>query len=203
MPPQIARKDKIKKKMEKLLQNALAEGETLLWKGRPEPFEPMDKTYKDKIIKSTIKAFVIAIILTVAYILTARYCEVKASAVLIFVFYLCAFCVPYNNYKDVRDLRKKVIYAITDERMITVVDSAKSVDYCHVPEVTFRTDEDGHVSLLCGHDAMNSEPTNWRFASVSGVVMDESNDFCESYVMYNIPEVDKVKDILSKYVKVV
>lgn len=189
--------------MEKLLQNALAEGETLLWKGRPEPFEPMDKTYKDKIIKNTIKAFVIAIILTVAYILTARYCEVKASAVLIFVFYLCAFCVPYNNYKDVMDLRKKVIYAITDERMITVVDSAKSVDYCHVPEVTFRSDEDGHVSLLCGHDAMNSEPTNWRFASVSGVVMDESNDFCESYVMYNIPEVDKVKDILSKYVKVV
>ena len=32
--------------MEELLKESLREEEKLLWSGRPEPFEPLDKTHK-------------------------------------------------------------------------------------------------------------------------------------------------------------
>ena len=39
--------------METKLRNLLAEDETLLWSGRPEPFETLDKTNKQSIINHT------------------------------------------------------------------------------------------------------------------------------------------------------
>ena len=189
--------------MEENLKKSLMEGEELLWSGKPETCEALDKTHKAKFVKKTVTAAVVAVVLCALYIILASYAETQVSWIVVVIILLCAYIVPHNMVKDAKTCNTKLLYGVTSERLITVSDSVKSVSYSQIREAAFRTDDDGHTSLLCGHDALNSEPANWRFAAVNGLVMNETNDFCESYAFYALPEADKVREIVRKYLKLV
>ena len=57
--------------MEELLKESLREEEKLLWSGRPEPFEPLDKTHKSPFIRSGIITALVTIAICVAYVILA------------------------------------------------------------------------------------------------------------------------------------
>ena len=58
--------------MEELLKESLREDEKLLWSGRPEAFETLDKTHKSPFIRSGIITAVVTIALCVAYVILAK-----------------------------------------------------------------------------------------------------------------------------------
>lgn len=185
--------------MDEKLKEALRENEKLLWTGKTEACELMDKTNKPSFIKKCIIALSVAVALTVGYLLVAEAQHVKVA--LIVVFFLAAGIAPFNTVSDGMKVRK-LSYAVTDQRLMQIGESIKSVEYSAVPACTFKTDDDGHTTLLVGTDAMKEPSHKWRALSVIGTRMDENGTLCESFAMYNIPDADKLKKILKDYVTV-
>lgn len=185
--------------MEETLKKELREDEKLLWWGRPEEFTFLDRTYKSTFIRKLVISFGIVAALIVAYAVAAG-ADFKLG---IAVVLLALGCIgPGNMLTDASKLRKNVTYAVTDRRLIQVLDGAKSVEYAAVGRVQLRTDSDGHTSLLCGADGEKAKETKWRELAVVGARMDAETGRCGSFVMYAVPDADKLKSILSRFVTV-
>lgn len=184
--------------MDEILKSALKDDEKLLWTGKPESFETLDKTHRPGFKKKIIISAVIAVVLSVIYaLIVAKSNNFKISIVLVIIVF--AAYVPLTVLLDANKLKKKISYAITDKRLITVLDSAKGLDYSAVKTAAFKTDADGHTTLLCGPDALAQSPDKWRAQAVIGACMDESAVVCERYAMYALPDADKVRKILAPY----
>ena len=187
--------------MEDLLKNALDENETLLWSGRPENFEVFDKTNKKCFVKKAVIAAIVSVLLIGAYALMSvpngNFKFIIVVIILVFAGYS-----PLNVLMDANKLKKKIGYAITDKRLLTVLDSAKGIPYSAIDCAALRTDEDGHVTLLCGPDALNSKPGDWRAFTVIGAYMDDSGEKCDRYAMYALPDAERVKAILKPYLNI-
>lgn len=187
--------------MEEILKSALDDNEKLLWTGRPENFEALDETNRKYFIKKAIIAAAVSALLIAAYaLMVVSSGNFKFSIVAIILVF--AVYGPLNVLMDANKLKKKIGYAITDKRLITVLDSARGIPYSAVKCAEFRTDADGHTALLCGPDAVNSKAEQWRAFTVIGACMDESGEQCERYVMYALPEAERVKVILKPYLNI-
>ena len=189
--------------MEELLKKAMDKDEKLLWSGRPEKFETFDKTYSPIFKRKIIISALIGIILTVGFIiLSARAnMEIKWGAIVI----IWLFCViaPINIYRDANTLTKKIMYGITDRRFITVSDTTKNITYDKLDKAIFYTDADRHTSIICGTKAEKLKEKNLRELATMGVCMDADGKECEKYVMYAVPEAEKLKKLLADYIKIV
>ena len=100
---------------------------------------------------------------------------------------------------DASKIRKRALYAITDKRLLILTDSAKSVEYSAISAAKLDRDEDGHTSLLCGEDAIKAKPWKRRAAMLSGAITDDNTGMCERFVMYALPDADKVKETLKPF----
>lgn len=185
--------------MENILNEGLVEGEKLLWSSRPEPFETLDKTHKKHFINKIIISAIVTIALCVAYVLYANYCKAGVKSGVIIILIGCGIFAVVRDLMDASKLKKGVMYAITDKRLILVTDSAKGVEYSCINEVRIGVDEDGHASLLCGDRAVKTKPYGWRESVLAGVCLDVDTGVCESFAMYAIPDADKVAAILKNY----
>lgn len=184
--------------MEEMLKNALDNDEKLLWSGRPEAFDTFDETNKKHFIKKVITAAVITALLVAGYaLLVAGSGNFKLSIVVIILVF--AVYSPMNLILDANKLKKKVLYGITDKRLITVIDSARSVHYTEIKTAALKTDPEGHTTLLCGHEAVDSKPELWRAYTIIGICMNDRGDVCERYAMYALPEPEKIREILKPY----
>ena len=184
--------------MEEILKEELRAGEEILWKGKPEKFETLDVTHKNAII---IKAIIIC---GVVLALCVAYAVFTISKGIEFKFGLVAIAIAIAVYTSIHGLIEgknmaKVDYVITDQRMMVVSSVAKGVEYAAIKEAEFRTDADGHTSLLCGERAIKSKPHNWRMLTLGGAHLELETGLCESFVFYAIPDVDRVKRILSDF----
>lgn len=186
--------------MEQKLYDNLMEGEKVLWSGKPES-QTFGKTHKTFFIA---KAAVIAIALIGFFMyylggVNAGTIPFKASAIIIV---LVIAAVPLTlEWLDAQKM-KKTIYAVTDKRLITLVDTAvNAVTFDQVKAHKFAEDADGQVSLVCGCDMMKASPRTYRASAVYGLRMKADNSECERFVMYAIPEADKVKKLVAKLVK--
>lgn len=184
--------------MDELLKSALKDDEKLLWSGKPESFETLDKTNKPAFTKKAVISAVAAILLSIVYtFLVAKSNNFKIGVVI--VIFAIALFVPLAVLLDANKLKKSILYAVTDQRLITVADSAKGVEYSAIKTAAFKTDADGHTSLLCGADALELPPDKWRAQAVTGVCLDDSAEVCERYAMYALPNAEKLKEILAPY----
>ena len=189
--------------MEEKLKNALAEGEKILWTGRPESFETMDKTHKRHL---TIRAAIhtgITLALIISYLIISSGSNSSPSIAIIAV--ILAFCA-FNLISPITDagtIRSRLEYAVTDRRLVMLKDDLVSVPYDTIESAAFRTDGDGHVSLLCGKDALKLAATKWRGAAVIGSRKDSETGKCTSFVLYAIPEAEKVKAIVAGYLTLI
>jgi hypothetical protein len=74
-------------------------------------------------------------------------------------------------------------------------------EYGKVTDYAFITDEAGHVSLVCGPDALKAGEKKTREEAVCGFRMNIDTDTCESYAMYGITDyVKQVQAILDKHI---
>ena len=189
--------------MEEILKSKLEEGEEILWIGCPESFETMDKTHKKFLtIRSCVHA-AIGLALILVLIITAKRAGAAPKPLLLgIVAIFCAYIIA-APFLDANTIRKKVQYAVTNKRMIVYRDELSSAYYADIEEGAFRTDEDGHVSFLCGPDALKLASTKWRGAAVTPCRKDNETGKCASFVLYAIPEAEKVKAIVAEYLTLI
>lgn len=185
--------------MEELLKESLREDEKLLWSGRPEAFETLDKTHKSPFIRRGIITAVVTVALCVAYVILVRAKEAPVKPAVLVIVAACGIFIILRGLLDASKIRKRACYAITDKRLIILTDSAKSVEYSAINVAKLDRDEDGHTSLLCGEDAIKARPWKRRAAVLSGAITNENTGMCERFVMYALPDADKIKEILKPY----
>ena len=184
--------------MEQKLQEILEEGEQLLWSGVPEQFEMMNATYKTFLVRKILLIAVGIVGLSGWYISAAIANGVKIQPVAIIVCALPFLYSIYSDFADVKKLQNKILYGMTDRRMITVGNGVSSVPYEKVDCWKLDADADGMVSLVCGMDAVKGKAHTRRSAAVCGARTNIDTDLCESYVMYGITKDAKaVEKIIS------
>ena len=185
--------------MEELLKESLREEEKLLWSGRPEPFEPLDKTHKSPFIRSGIITALVTIAICVAYVILTGINNAPLKPAVLVIVAACGIFIILRGLLDASKIRKRALYAITDKRLLILTDSAKSVEYSAISAAKLDRDEDGHTSLLCGEDAIKAKPWKRRAATLSGAITDDNTGMCERFVMYALPDADKVKETLKPF----
>ena len=188
--------------MEERINEMIEEDEKLLWEGRPEAFQTLDKTNKSHFIKSSIITAVVTIIVLGGYILAIRRTGAELKMGLVVIIALLSLYLIFNIFIQANRLRGKTGYAITDKRLIVVSGDAKGIPYSQIPLASIRTDEDGHSSLLCGAHAVKAPPSKWRGSAAIGIRTDSETGICDDLVMYAISEPEKVRNILKPYLTV-
>ena len=186
--------------MEEYLRSKLNDDETLLWAASPEAFETLDAAYKMPIIRKIVTIVLGILVLGGWYVSAAIANGVKVQPVAIVVCALPFLYSIWNDFSDAKKLKNQILYALTDQRIITLNGKkVHGVEYAKVAEYEFITDKAGHVSLVCGVDAIKAGEKKTREEAVCGFRMNIDTDVCESYAMYGITEhALQVKEILSK-----
>lgn len=185
--------------MESRVREILESGEELLWIGSPEKFETMDKTYGGRIKCGTAIKLIAGIALIVLYILAVRKNGAEIMPALIVIIAFCMIYAVANPWLTANKLRKKICYAVTDRRLISVTSDVKGVPYELIKEAAVKTDEDGHSTLLCGTDAVKFQMGKWRGESTVSARLNSDTGECESLVLYAVPEIEKVEGLLKQY----
>ena len=188
--------------MESKLNDILREDETLLWSAAPEQVEMMSGVYKPAVMKKIISVVAGIVLLGGWYIIAAMKNGVEVQLIAILVCALPFLYSIYNDFSDSKKLNKQTLYAMTDLRMITMIDkTVSSIDYAKIEGWKIDTDGDGVVSLLCGDDAIKGKESSRRAGAVCGAHVNMDTDLCESYVMYGITaDADVVSEIAAKYI---
>lgn len=190
--------------MEQKLLAKLKDDETLLWSARPEAFETLDKTHKAHFIKKAVLISVIFAAIIIAYVVAAIDTNSTIQVPVILIGIIAALYGIFGDFLDANKLKNKSMYALTDQRMIAMMGmSFEAIDYERVSDFDFLTDDDGHVSLLCGERAREAKPFGRRSATVCGAQNNSETGACEGFAMYGVTaEVENIRAILSKHIGV-
>lgn len=188
--------------MEERMREMLAEGETLLWSGRPVSFRTMDKTNKRGLTISLIVKAVVTLSLLAGYFrLTSEAgVPVKPGLLAIILFFAgFAFYYPLHTAKR---LREQTYYGLTESRLLRIGTKEDSVAYDRIKTASLRTDEDGQATLLCGDHAQKLRPGQWRGAADGPFDDDPRDAEAHSVVLYALPVDGKLREILKRYLSV-
>ena len=189
--------------MEENLKKALKDDEKLLWSGQPEKFETFDKTYKPLFIRKLVISLLVGIFLSVGYFILSQKSEAEIKWGFLVLVWLFCVISPVNVFRDANSLRKNTVYAMTDRRLFTVIDSTtvRDITLAQIEKASFLTDEDGHVSLFCGKEGKKPD-NNLRSITLTVPSINEETDKCERYVMYAVPQADKLRKLLKDYISI-
>lgn len=188
--------------MKEIFNTVLENGEELLWYGRPEKFETMDKTHKSGVVRNAIIAVVVTIALIAGYIYAAGNNGAGIKSGIIIIIAAIGVYSVLSPFVHASSLSKKVIYAISNKRIFVCRDDVKGAAFDNFDCAALKKDEDGHVSLLCGKDAMKLAVPKWREEASFGLRLDSETGTCKSLVWYAIPETEKVEPLLRKYLPI-
>ena len=183
--------------MDEMLSAYLEKDEHVLWDGHPEAFETLDKTHRQPFNQKLLITLLTASILLVLYIFVIGGREPLIIAVTaIIAAYICV-----STHMNAWHM-KKVRYLITDRRIIVMSNDITSAYYNEIPLAFFRKDADGHTSLVCGESAAELAPCKWRSHSAAGVRFIPNTGICDNLILYAIPDLDRVKEVLKPYLTV-
>ena len=187
--------------MDEIIKEELRAGEKVLWTGSPESFETLDVTNKQPVIKKGIMIIGVIVALCIIYIAYALSKGIEIKPALVVIAMACAIAGSVNFISDARKLRR-MKYAITDQRIIFKLDLAKSLEFAKISEVEFKTDADGHTSILFGKNAIKAKAHQWRSLALADAYIDEDTGLCSRFAMYAIPEAEEVKKILGEHIAI-
>jgi len=191
--------------MNESIRNVIKDNEIVLWSGVPENFDIMDKTNKNGILTTIILAFTAAAVVSVIYANAVFSGMVPMQWAFIPLAFVIAACISYNKFAVSKKVAGDLTYFITNQRIITTDGRSSKLSSVYYPEIhkaKFVTDSDGHTSLLCGDAAVKYPAPRIRFKAAARADVSE-NHICDSYVMYAIPDADKVKEIIRDYLPIV
>ena len=187
--------------MDKKLNSLLEHDEKLLWSGRPERFETLDKTNKKSIVIGLIIKVVVTLGLTLGYIHAARSAAGIKPGVLVVLLAIFAWAVA-NPFLIARRLREKTIYGLTDRRVLRAGANDESVPYDRMKSVVLRTDADGHTTLLCGPRTKDLKPHQWRGEADAAFINGPDDPECVRLILYALPMSVKLKMILEDHLSI-
>lgn len=188
--------------MEQQLREHLMEGERLLWSGRPEAFETLDKTNKSGIVTGLVVKVLVTIGLLVVYFISARESDIPIKpGVIVVILALAAFALA-NPFLIARRLRKKTIYGLTDKRVLRSGVFDQAIPYERIKSAVLRTDADGHTSLLCGQRVINLKPRKWRGEAEASFIDNRDEPEAARIIFYAMPMDEEVKVLLKQYLPI-
>lgn len=177
------------------LDRVLKAEEHLLWSGKPENFEILDATNKPVFIFRCILCAVILAAVELLYILMAIGSGAGIKWGVAAVLAIACALSPILFLTRSRKLRK-FIYAATDTRLIIVSDQVKEIEYRRIPGCAFKTDADGHTTLLCGAKAISSKPGKWRELTFFGDPGDDGTSPCGKFAFYAVETPEALRAVL-------
>lgn len=183
----------------------LGEGEYLEWVGKSEPFKVAEGVYKSRLNIRWISCAAAAVILTVAYIISAMS---GGQGVQVFVPVLTIgvpLFVAVRPMMDCSSLKKKVIYAVTNKRIMVYKSETDFVSMSleDVGEVAIFDKGNGVGDMAFGHDAVSAPAHKLRYiALMPKTKLGNEVKVATGVVFYNISETKKIKSLLDKDTKV-
>ena len=187
--------------MEEQLRPLLAKDEKLLWCGRPETFETLDKTNKPRILTGILIKTVLFAAMLCAYIraslATDSFSILMAAAIAATGFLVIAYPFYVAN-----SLRKKRVYGLTDRRILRLGENNETVPYSRIKTAALRTDADGHTSLLCGPGTVKLRPNRWRGKADSPFFNRPDKPEAEDVVLYALPMDKKLRSVLEEHLPI-
>lgn len=187
--------------MDEIIKEELRDGEKVLWFGAPENFETLDRTHKNPLIKNAVRIMAVVVALCVIYVVYALTNGIELKPVLVVLALIFAIMGAASGFLQGKKM-KRVKYAITDQRIISVLELPKSLEYSKIKEVCFETDADGHTSILFGEKAIKAKAHQRRSIALLDPYIDEETGFCSRFALYAVPEAEKLKEILEQYVAI-
>ena len=184
---------------DKLKEN-LQDGEQLLWSGTPA-MKMLDETHKNVYaIKAVLTVFgAVAFLMYYMLGVTAGTIPFKAAVLVLLAVLVGVILAP--DRMDVGKLNKAV-YGVTDRRLLVLVNNAlHAVSFDVIDAYKLDTDAAGQTTLMCGKSGMKTRPSRRRLNTIFGLRMSDDGSVCDRFVMYGLPEADKVEKLLKKYVK--
>ena len=185
--------------MDNQLREHLMENEQLLWTGRPESIDTLDKTNKTSIIVGSIIKATVTLGLILLYIFSSQGKGDVMPSLIVCILALGIFALV-NPFLTARRLRKKTIYGLTDKRVMRSGVYDEAVPYTRIKSAVLRSDEDGHTSLLCGPRAVNLKPQKWRGEADASFINNAAEPEAERVILYALPMDDRLKEILNRYI---
>ena len=180
--------------MEEMLKEALRSDEKLLWSGRPERFETLDKTHKSSFYRKIVWSVAICAAVLALYIIMALKNGADIKPVVIIVVVACGVLGPMSFFSDASKLRKNVLYAVTDKRLILVREAVRDMDFGRIKS----------ASLRRGERALKAKPDKWRAASLQAQGSGDGEDeLCENFAFYALPESPELDAILSRHLPII
>lgn len=181
--------------MEELLQETLAPGEQIVWKGRPAPQKLSQASDRPQQLRLWI-VFAVAMALTLAVLFPYLIRIGRPWDVLVICFVVInaiPLALALRPGMDQRDLEKRCLCAITDRRVISVVkDNVHTLPLADLPwEVADRDGEAG--SIRFGACVARKKP-NDRADAVVGYTDDETG--AKGFVFYHMAKVDQIAALL-------
>ena len=172
--------------MDENLKSTLEKDERILFKGKPESFETLDKTNKQPFMITTVLTVLVCLALILTYTVNTLAIENFKILVPLIIAAVGALIIS-STFRDTRKI-KKLEYVITNKRLMRLGDEISSMPFQAIKQYIFNQDEEGHTSLLIGEDAIMKKSSKWRSAAVSSFSKDPNTGECEHAVFYAIPE---------------
>jgi len=179
------------------LKTELLEGETILWKGRPEEFPLMTEKTKSGVIKKWLIAIIGAVVFIGGYAIMASSSAAAGGVnpTVIAVIALVFAYVAYMPFMDRSKIIKKCKYYITDKRVLVAIGDKdvfaldrNGLKLIYVPN------ENGCVNILFGTYVDLPESKYLVSAFTPGKV--EGSDEVTGILFYNLKDDSDVKALL-------
>lgn len=165
------------------LKEALQEDEKLLWTGKPGAFALMDDAVKTPLLLRWVVCAVLAVACLAAYI--AAYGGTATFQPLIIVVVVAVFgFIMLRPMMDRKTLMGKVVYAVTDKRVLMCVGGRDVYELARPGLKTTVVQAEGdnvHMALGSCADISRSKYRNKALAPKRG-----SGDMVNGFVMYNV-----------------
>ena len=188
--------------MDEMLKAGLLPDEKVLWRGKAEPFTTLDKTHKKRFSICACIGLLITILVAAAYFAAVARGGMQAKPIVLLIVLLLCGIPAFNMLGDASKLRK-MEYVVTDQRLLVLRDSIRPMPLNYIQEAGFGTDADGHVSLLCGKDALKAKPDHWREFCVVGQSNADGSDVCSRFVFYAPADLKGLKTALKDTLPIV
>ena len=179
------------------LEKYLKDGEKLLWTGKPEFGETLDRVYKPELIRRSVIALAVCVVLEVLYAVAVHKIEAAeynwiVAAVVAVVCVLTPLALPLRTRK-----LRKCRYGATDQRLLLLNgDKATAMEYDRIKTAALRRDGVGNVTLLCGKSAVKSRAGKWRELTLFSESRNPEGEDCDSFVMYAVSGGAKLREVL-------
>ena len=177
--------------MEEKIKSELRPGEEILWSGKAEAFKLADETHKRSLVLKALTPLIAALATWAGLYFGTK--QSSSSHLVLILIVLLLFVIPFGNAISDASKLHNMYYFATTSRLISYQDHFISVNYSAVKEAKMAEDADGHISLVCGKEAMRAKPTKWREICVVGPASSDDPNHCLRFVMYAVYDPDALR----------